>query len=115
MTTEPIDFVDLNVRAGSDHVLAREILGDLVTIVERERPLLRDACRARAFDDAARRVHRLRGSLLAVGAGWAARRALRLEEVANKSCDVDIDHAYSRFENALDDAVRAIEQFLAKP
>ena len=115
MTNEPIDFSDLSQRAGSDPSLAREVLGDLVTIVERERPLIREACRVRAFVDAASRTHRLRGSLLAVGAGWAARRALRLEQIANESRESDIDHAFTRFENALDDALVAVNRFLAHP
>lgn len=115
MTTGPIDFADLNLRAGSDHLLAREVLRDLIEVVERDRPILREACRARSFADTARMTHRLRGSLLAVGAGWAARRALRLEEVALQSSESDIDHAYRRFESALDDALVAIQSFLAEP
>lgn len=115
MTIEPIDFADLNARAGGDQTLAREILGDLLVIVERERPLLREACRSRSFADTARRVHRLRGSLLAVGAGWAARRALRVEEYANDQNGVDIDSSLTRFESALDEAVSAIQKFLVQP
>lgn len=114
MTIEPIDFNDLHLRAGNDDTLAREVLGDLIAIVERERPQLREACRTRAFDDAARTTHRLRGALLAVGAGWAARRAERLESVANEHRDEDIENAFGRFEGALDDAVAAIHRFLGR-
>lgn len=113
MTMEPIDFTDLSIRAGNDQALAREVLTDLLAIVEAERPLLRDECAGRAFEAAARRTHRLRGSLLAVGAGWAARRALRLEEAAEQNA-VDIEHALVGFENALDDAVDAIRDHLGK-
>lgn len=77
-----LDLDDLRQRAGGDEDLVLELLGDFL---ERTAAMaaIAEAAAAGKFDETSKLAHRLKGSLLALGAKAAARSAAQVEHQAS--------------------------------
>lgn len=79
---DTLDLDDLRERAGGDEDLVLELLGDFLDRTA-EMTAIAESAAADEFDKTSRLAHRLKGSLLALGARAAARSAAQLEHQAS--------------------------------
>jgi HPt (histidine-containing phosphotransfer) domain-containing protein len=77
-----VDIPALRARAGDDEELVREVLADFLRDVGDLRGVVDGSVGDGRFADAGRAAHRIRGALLALGAGPAAGAASALEACA---------------------------------
>lgn len=106
MTADVFDIVGLASRAGGDMGLVLELLEHFPTIARKEAAAIEAALRTHRPADLRRHAHRIRGSLLALGAYRAAECAGELEALASGGAvDVEVvDSIANRFRTALAEA-----------
>jgi HPt (histidine-containing phosphotransfer) domain-containing protein len=118
-----LDLPALRARASNDEELVREVLDDFLRDVGALRGAVDASVDDRHFADAGRAAHRIRGALLALGAGPAAAAASALEAGAcalgtvtdpSEAQRGEVSALLLTFRRRLDEACAAMRSYLGE-